>query len=159
MYKPRFYRHTVPWHTGILPVIIGLAAGIVNGLLGTGGGVIVILTLGALYRQAGGESVPCSPEKGAHPMGDRPIAVDVRHDVGRDIPAASLLAMLPVSILSAVQYAAAGRLELSSFAPLLLPCLIGGVVGGVALDRVRLPLLGKLFSAILIVSGIRMLLG
>ena len=119
----------------LTPLLTGIAAGTINGLLGAGGGIIVILTLGALARRTGTSAASA-----------------------RDIPAASLLAMLPVSVLSAARYAAAGRLEVASFAPLLLPTLIGGVVGGILLDRLKLPLLNKLFALLLIISGGRMLL-
>ena len=158
MHKARFYYRTVPLRVSLLPLLTGILAGLINGLLGAGGGVIVILVLGALVRISGGESVPRSALCEGYPTGDRPGAAQ-KSDIGRDIPAASLVAMLPVSVLSAAQYAAAGRLELASFAPLLLPAVIGGVLGGIALDRVRLPLLERLFALILVISGGRMLLG
>ena len=158
MHKARFYYRTVPLRVSLLPLLTGILAGLINGLLGAGGGVIVILVLGALVRISGGESVSRPALGEGYPTGDRPGAAQ-ESDIGRDIPAASLMAMLPVSVLSAAQYAAAGRLELASFAPLLLPAVIGGVLGGIALDRVRLPLLERLFALILVISGGRMLLG
>ena len=135
MQTVRYLRRTKAARAALIPLVTGIAAGAVNGLLGAGGGIVVILVLGTLARRAG--STPASE---------------------RDIPAASLLSMLPVSVLSAAQYASAGRLEIASFAPLLLPTLIGGVVGGILLDRLKLPLLNKLFALLLIVSGGRMLL-
>ena len=117
----------------------GLAAGMINGLLGTGGGIVVVLVLSAWYRRM-------------------QVGTTVSHDAAKSVYVTSLLTMLPVSLFSALQYAQKGRLELSSFAPYLLPALIGGLVGGVVLDRVRLPFLQKLFALLLLISGVRMLL-
>lgn len=121
--------------------ITGLAAGMINGLLGAGGGIIVVLVLSAWQQRRGRGSR--QGENGGDP---------------RDVYAASLCSMLPVSILSAVQYAKRGAISLEEFSPFLIPALVGGVIGGLALDRVRLPWLQKLFAVLLLVGGARMLL-
>lgn len=133
------------YHTGIAArhtvtlLMTGLVAGVINGLLGTGGGIVVVLVLTAWYKRLCGNSAS-------------------RADVAKSVYVISLLTMLPVSLFSALQYAGSGRLSLSSFAPYLLPALFGGLLGGVVLDRVRLPFLQKLFAVLLLISGVRMLL-
>ena len=118
-------------------VLIGLCAGAINGLLGAGGGIIAVLALGSWQRGQSEEQ---------------------RRLRAKDVYVTSLCAMLPVSLLSAIQYAAKGHLQPSAFTPFLLPALVGGAIGGWVLDRMRLPLLQRLFAVLLLISGARMLL-
>jgi uncharacterized membrane protein YfcA len=133
--------HNVVLRKGILralgALLIGLCAGAINGLLGAGGGIIAVLALGSWQRQQSEEQ---------------------RSLRAKDVYVTSLCAMLPVSLLSAVQYAVKGHLQPSAFTPLLLPAILGGIVGGWILDRMRLPLLQRLFAVLLLISGVRMLL-
>ncbi|MBQ7337501.1 MAG: sulfite exporter TauE/SafE family protein [Clostridia bacterium] len=141
MYKARFYHPHKAVRAVAIAGLTGLCAGVVNGLLGAGGGIIAVLVLGAWQKHHAATADAAS-------AGD-----------ARDVYAASLLAMLPVSLLSALQYTAQGQLTYAAFSPYLLPALAGGVIGGLALDRVRLPFLRRLFAILLLVSGARMLFG
>lgn len=127
--------------TALIVMIVGLAAGVINGLLGAGGGVIIVLVLGALLQKnkASGQA-------------------DAMQDP-KDVYATSLLCMLPVSILSALQYAGTAWDMQHDFSFYLLPAIVGGIIGGLLLHRVRLPWLRRLFAILLLVSGMRMLLG
>ncbi len=122
--------------TATAVILIGLCAGVINGLLGAGGGIIAVLALTAWQRSAGEQSPQAA----------------------KDVYATSLLAMLPVSLLSVTRYAARGHLDASAFTPYLLPAIAGGLLGGWVLDRVRLPFLKRLFAVLLLISGARMLL-
>ena len=124
--------------TAAAVLLTGIAAGVINGLLGTGGGILALLMLARWQRRT---------------------ASDASKEDARAAYATSLAAMLPVSLLSLLQYTAKGGIDLSAFTPYLLPALAGGLVGGVLLDRVRLPLLRTLFAALLLFGGVRMLLG
>ena len=139
MEKVRYYHKGTSVRHATALLCTGLAAGVINGLLGTGGGIIVVLVLTAWYKRLCKNS-------------------DERHDVAKSVYVTSLLTMLPVSLFSALQYAKQGRLAPAAFAPYLLPALLGGLVGGVVLDRVRLPFLQKLFALLLLVSGVRMVM-
>lgn len=139
MEKVRYYHKGVAARHAAALLSTGLVAGIINGLLGAGGGIIVVLVLTAWYKRLCGNSAS-------------------RADVAKSVYVTSLLTMLPVSLFSALQYAGSGQLSLSSFSPYLLPALLGGLAGGVVLDRVRLPFLQKLFAVLLLISGMRMLL-
>jgi uncharacterized membrane protein YfcA len=148
MDKVRFYHPRQAIRDAAALAAIGLLAGIANGLLGAGGGIIVVLALGKLYAIATAEA----PAKGTIPAhGDTALTP-------RDIYATSLVCMLPVSMLSALQYAGRGEVSFSDFSPYLLPAIVGGVVGGLVLDRVQLPYLRRLFAFLLLVTGVRMLL-
>ena len=116
----------------------GLVAGFMNGLLGAGGGILVVFVLGLIL----------SPEKqDAPPDFDR-----------RDIFAGALAAMLPVTAVSVVSYAMQGSLQLKGAEKFILPAIIGGVGGAFLLDRLKIETVRKIFSIIVIYSGIAMLL-
>ena len=116
-------------------VLIGAASGFINGFLGTGGGIILVLSLTRYCDRQGKNQLRLPMEK-------------------RDIFANALAVMLPISLFSATRYAAAGVLDPASFAPLALPSLVGGVLGGILLDRLRLSRIKKLFAVLLLVSGL-----
>ena len=122
----------------IIAVSLGaFAAGITNGLLGAGGGIILIFVLapalGKLY------------EKGNELYGRR------------DIMAVSLCVMMPVSAVSAIRYAMGGALDASLIAKLIVPAVLGGIVGGILLDKLRENLIMKLFAFLVIYSGLAMI--
>jgi len=116
----------------VLLIAAGLAAGFLNGLLGAGGGVLLIYALSAL-----------NPDKSP--------------DGVRDNFAATVACVLPVTLLSAILYAADGRMDFAAVTPLVLPAILGGTAGAVLLGRIPTKLLKKLFALLVIWSGISML--
>ena len=120
-------------------VLLGTLAGFINGLLGTGGGILLVLLFSrSAERAKQGKGI-------SFPM------------ARRDIYANALSVMLPISIFSATQYASAGALDVKAFSPMLLPSLLGGILGGILLDRLKLSWLRTLFSLLVLISGIFML--
>lgn len=107
----------------------GFGAGLVNGLLGTGGGILLLSVLRRRLQP-------------------------------RDAFAASLVCILPLSVLSVLLYAKNGSLSwemLSTDAqPYLFGAPAGGLLGAVFLDRINLSVLQYLFAALLLFSGWRM---
>ena len=73
---------------------------------------------------------------------------------GRDVFANALCVMLPISAVSCVSYAIAGNLTVSGIGVYAIPAIIGGIVGGILLGKIRLTALRKLFAALVIYSGI-----
>ena len=65
--------------------------------------------------------------------------------------------VLPVTLLSAILYAADGRMDFPSVTPLVLPAVLGGTAGALLLGRINTKLLKKLFALLVIWSGISML--
>lgn len=108
--------------------IMGFFSGLANGLLGAGGGIIAVYAL------------TCS-------LGD-----EIKD--GRDVFANALCVMLPISAVSCVSYAIAGNLTVSGIGVYAIPAIIGGIVGGILLGKIRLTALRKLFAALVIYSGI-----
>ena len=109
----------------------GLAAGIINGLLGTGGGIILVFAI----------SYFC---KGTLP--DR-----------RDVCANALVVTLALTLLSTLLYIRGGNAPPADLSRFVLPAAAGGLAGGLMLGNITPRLLGKLFAVLLIVSGIFML--
>ena len=112
-------------------LICGLAAGMINGLLGTGGGIILVLGLSRICRGT---------------LPDR-----------RDVCANALVVTLVLTLLSTLLYIRSGNAPPADLSRFVLPGAVGGLVGGVLLGRITPHALGKLFAILLVVSGIFML--
>ena len=122
----------------LFTVAIGaLAAGIINGLLGAGGGIILIFVLapalGALYEK-----------------GDELYK-------RRDLMAISLCVMMPISAISAIRYGLGGMLDHSLVSKLINPAVVGGIAGGILLDKLKENFIMKLFAFLVIYSGLAMI--
>ena len=117
-----------------LPYLLatGLLSGVLNGLLGAGGGILIVFSLSFLL----GDSIQ-DP---------------------RDLYANALCVMLPISAISCVRYAAAGQLSTEGFGIYVLPAILGGLCGGMLLGRLNATLVKKLFGALIIYSGILMII-
>ncbi len=123
--------------TGLL-LLLGVLAGFTNGLLGTGGGILLVLILATQVKHAK----------------SRPVSLPLEQ---RDIYANALAVMLPISVFSALQYAHAGTLDIGAFSPMILPSLAGGVIGGILLDRLKLSFLQRMFALLILISGVLMI--
>ena len=99
-------------------ILIGLSAGIVNGLLGAGGGILIVFGLSPLLGH------------------DK--------DGKRDIFANALAVMFPVSVISLIGYLSAGRVSLDGFYEYLIPCAVGGLIGALLLDRIKISFIQKM---------------
>ena len=109
----------------------GLAAGMINGLLGTGGGIILVFAISSLCRAA---------------LPDR-----------RDVCANALVVTLVLTLLSTVLYIRGGNAPPADLSRFVLPGALGGLAGGLLLGKISPTALGKLFAILLVVSGIFML--
>ncbi len=111
-----------------LKILIGIVAGIVNGLLGSGGGIVVVDGLTRLGVE---------PKK-AH--------------------ATSVFCILPITIVSAFMYHSLGFLDITSGLYVGIGATIGGIIGGFLLKKVPTKLLNDLFTIIILISGLRLIL-
>lgn len=110
----------------ILSYVSGLVAGIVNGFLGAGGGMIIV------------------------PMLIR-SGLDRRH-----AHATSVCIILPICILSAYMYITSGKVTINDAMPYLLWGVIGSVIGSLILQKINQNLLRKIFGILLIWASYRM---
>lgn len=112
-----------------------LAAGVINGLLGAGGGVVMMYLVRAVLKQRGdGE------------------------DVQKDAFATVVAIMLAVSLVSAITYGANGNLSMEKMQNLTFPAIVGGVIGAYLTERLPARTLRGIFALLVIVSGIRMVM-
>jgi uncharacterized membrane protein YfcA len=113
----------------ILP--ISALSGFCNALLGAGGGILLSVALGALFKNE---------------MNDR-----------REILVNSQAAMVPACFVSCLLYAINGSYSFADIVPYALPSVIGGMIGAMILPRVSSGRIGWIFALFVIWSGIRML--
>ena len=111
--------------------LICLAAGFLNGLLGAGGGILLVWAFSS-YRK------------------------DPQSDGVRDIFAATLAAVIPITALSACLYGTVSAADMSEMAQLILPAMAGGVIGALLLGKIPTAVLKKIFAVLVLYSGISM---
>ena len=108
------------------------AAGALNGLLGTGGGIILTF----LFAYTGALT--------GIPPADR--------------FAASMATVLPISLISLTTYSSEYLRDPSVIVSLAVPSALGGIAGAYLSQRVKPALLNRLFACIVIYAGIKMVL-
>jgi uncharacterized membrane protein YfcA len=111
--------------------LLGALAGFLNGLLGAGGGIPLLLGLRLLFGK-----------KVAN---------------GRRFFTTALAAMLPLSLFSLYRYAAKAPVPNALFGAMLLPALAGGGMGAWLLHRLSTRALNRIFATVMALSGIFML--
>ena len=115
-----------------LIALTGFASGIINGVFGTGGGIVLVFLLAKLMKE----------EKGYSP---------------RDAFATVILTVLPMSILSAYMYIKEGSVSVKAAYEYLPAASLGGVTGALLLDKINLKFLKKLFALLVVYAGIKMM--
>lgn len=111
-------------------LIIGILAGFVSGFFGAGGGVVLIFALCLMSKD--NESV-----KGAF--------------------AETALITATYSLVSGIIYYVKGNLPYDKAFSLIVPALIGGLLGAVLLDKLPIKPLKKIFGAVVIIAGLIMI--
>lgn len=113
----------------------GLIAGLCNGLLGAGGGIVIVLALSA--------ALPDDEES------------------RQSLYANALCVMLPLSLLTLSTYALGGNIPDgflgADYALLLLGAAIGGILGAVITDKLSSHALKKIFAALTVLAGVLMI--
>ena len=105
-----------------------LGAGFLSGLIGAGGGIILYFVLGALYGKGAKENLVLS--------------------------SVSVMFFCAVSLL----FYKGNSLGLNQILSVGIPAAAGGVIGALLLSKIPQATAKKLFSAVVILSGIIMLL-
>ncbi|MBO5024288.1 MAG: sulfite exporter TauE/SafE family protein [Clostridia bacterium] len=113
--------------------VCALAAGVVNGVFGTGGGIITVFALSRLSR------TNTSLSK-------------------KDIFATTLFACFAMSLSSAAIYALSGKASPEDALPYLLPAALGGVFGALLMDKIKPAVLSKIFALLVIWAGISLIM-
>ena len=108
-------------------VLGGLGAGVINGLLGAGGGMVVVPLLSA--------------------MGVR----------GKKSHATALMVIVPLSAVSAVLYLVQGRVGFADALPWLPGSLLGAYWGSQLMPKIATGWLKLLFGGLMLWGGVRLL--
>lgn len=112
----------------------GLLAGLCNGLLGAGGGIVVVLALSA--------------------------ALPDDEDSRRSLYANALCVMLPLSLLTLATYALGGNVPDgflgADYVSILVGAAIGGLLGALITDKLSSRALKKIFAALTVLAGVLM---
>ena len=111
---------------------VGFGAGCINGLLGAGGGILLVFVLRRLLKG--------------------------QHADSRSAYVCAIATILPLSLISAVRYLRQGNLDLKAAAILIPPAAIGGCLGALLLRKLSPAALSRIFAAVVLTSGITMLL-
>ncbi len=109
--------------------VLSICAGIVNGFLGTGGGIVLMFALSL---------IPSSNESST-----------------RDRFATVIAVILPLSLISAITYGK--NVDLNTASPYILPGIFGGIIGALLLDKLSVKIVKRLFAAMVIWAGISFL--
>ena len=109
----------------------GVGAGFVGGLIGTGGGIIIILAMSAFDKKT------------------------ARHDVF----ARTIAIILPMSLLSIWLYHQRDALDFSKAWLYLIPGALGGLLGAWLMDKISVKWLRYIFAALVIIAGLIMIFG
>lgn len=114
----------------VLPYIIGIFSGLVNGIFGSGGGIIIVPSLIFLLKLE---------EHKAH--------------------ATAITIILPLSIISSIIYFKNGLIDIKVSLIIAIGSTVGGIIGAKSLNKIPSNLLRKIFSLIIIYISIRMITG
>jgi hypothetical protein len=112
----------------IKQLLIGALCGILNGLLGSGGGVIAVLSLRKF--------------------------LDVETHKAH---ATAVAVMLPLTIVSAVVYLGKYQTDIKTLILVTAGGIVGGIVGAKLLVKISSKWLHKVFGAVMIFAAVRML--
>ena len=114
--------------TAVVTALAGLAAGVMSGLLGVGGGIVMVPLLVA-------------------PLG---LTQHRAH-------ATSLAAIVPIAAVGVLRFMAAGNVDYAVAGLLALGGLAGAPIGAWIMTRAKEPVLRTLFGVLLIVVAIQLL--
>ncbi len=115
----------------VLLLLLGLAAGILSGLLGIGGGILIIPALIFLFGQS------------QHAAQGTTLALMVP----------------PIGLLAAWTYYKHGYVDLKMAGLICVGFFIGGLLGAQWAGRIDATLLKRLFGALLLVTAVKMMWG
>jgi len=112
----------------LILTVLSLFAGCINGFVGTGGGILMVLLLFML--DGGGE------------------------DNTRDVFARTLVTVIPMTLTAFTVYLRSENVDTELMSRLFVPISLGGAVGAALIDRIDKKWLNLIFSLLVIYSGI-----
>lgn len=117
----------------MLFALAGILSGIVNGLLGTGGGILTVLFLSKTYAKDSSYST-------------------------KDIFAITLCSSVIMSMASLLFYLSSGCFSVSDSALYMLAAVPGGVLGAILLEKLSSKTMKLIFALLVVWAGISMMI-
>ena len=117
----------------MLFALAGILSGIVNGLLGTGGGILTVLFLSKIYAKDSSYST-------------------------KDIFAITLCSSVIMSMASLLFYVSSGCFSVSDSALYMLAAVPGGVLGAILLEKLSSKTMKLIFALLVVWAGISMMI-
>ena len=117
----------------MLFALAGILSGIVNGLLGTGGGILTVLFLSKIYAKDSSYST-------------------------KDIFAITLCSSVIMSMASLLFYLSSGCFSVSDSALYMLAAVPGGVLGAILLEKLSSKTMKLIFARLVVWAGISMMI-
>lgn len=114
----------------LILAIASFCAGLINILVGAGGGVLLIFAMQFFVSSIEDKS----------------------------IYAITNTAIMLMSVVSLISYIKGGTLHVRELTPFLIPALTGGVIGALLLGRIKTQYLRLIFAALTLYSGVKMIL-
>jgi len=115
---------------------------VINGFVGTGGGIVLYFVLKFLLKNNDNINTN-NPQNTDSDM--------------KDIMATTVSAVIPMSVISSIVYMIKGRMIYKELLIYLPAALIGGIAGALLLDKLKFKIVKKIFAGMLIYAGIRMI--
>ena len=112
----------------IKAIFSGIAVGVVNGLMGAGGGMLAV----PLLKKTGLDQ--------------------------RKAQANAIAVILPISVVSAVMYLMRGSVQISDAPPFIPGGIIGTILGTFLLSKLPTKWLKKIFAIFMLWAGVRLLM-
>lgn len=109
--------------------LFGAIIGVINGLLGGGGGMIVV-----------------------------PVLTNFFGFSQKEAQATALFVILPISIASSIIYITHNSINFSNSWPAILSIIVGGVGGALLLNKLDNKIVRIIFIGLILVSGVMMLI-
>ena len=135
----------------ILLCVSGIVAGFINGFLGSGGGVILVLVSSFMFSESDNflkrMIAPRSAENRTELVPSDP----------KDCFSTAVASILPMSVISVIFYAARGDIDIFSYLEFPVCAVLGGILGAFLTDKMPSAILKTVFAALTVWAGIRML--
>ena len=114
-------------------ILIGFSAGVINGLFGTGGGILIVFLFSRIYAK------PKEYSK-------------------KDCFSMTIAVTLAFSAVSLFGYLKNGSMDTEQLTPIFLPAFLGGIAGAFLLDKINVRILRKIFAGLVIYAGVLLIL-
>ena len=113
----------------LVKMLVGIITGLCNGLFGGGGGMVVVPLLEFWLKVS---------NKKAH--------------------ATAILIILPISIISGITYVILNGFNFKAGIPTGVGVVVGGIIGAIALSKIKSKYIVVIFSVLMLIAGIKMVM-